>query len=41
VLFFAGISLRFRWNPVRAAVLTMGAVVLVDALARVGTPPTY
>lgn len=41
VLFFAGISLRFRWNPMRIAVLAMGAVVLVYALARLVSLPTH
>jgi hypothetical protein len=41
VLFFAGISLRFRWTSMRIAVLGMGVVVLVYALVRLGSLPTH
>src|SRR5439155_5796421 len=37
VLFFAGISLRFAWTPVRIGILVLGAALLVYAAARIGT----
>jgi hypothetical protein len=40
VLFFAGISLRFAWFPVRVAVLGLGAALLVYGAIRLGTLPT-
>jgi hypothetical protein len=39
VLFFAGISLRFRWFPMRVFILGLGAVMLVyGAIHLVGLP---
>jgi hypothetical protein len=39
VLFFAGISLRFGWLPMRLLILGLGAVMLVYGGFRVGTLP--
>ncbi len=41
VLFFGGISLRFRWFPMRVAILAMGGVVLVFAFIRLAGMPTH
>lgn len=41
VLFFAGISLRFTWLPMRLLILGLGAVILVYAGIRLGTLPTH
>jgi hypothetical protein len=40
VLFFAGISLRFAWFPMRVTILALGALLLLYAGVRVGTLPT-
>jgi hypothetical protein len=40
VLFFAGISLRFTWLPMRVGILGLGAVLLIYGAARIGTLPT-
>lgn len=40
VLFFAGISLRFEWYPMRLGVLVGGAVLLLYAVGRLFTLPT-
>lgn len=40
VLFFAGISLRFTWLPVRIAILSLGTAMLVYGAVRLGTLPT-
>jgi len=40
VLFFAGISLRFAWMPMRLLILGLGALLLVYATIRIGTLPT-
>src|SRR5689334_17931596 len=40
VLFFAGISLRFAWFPLRVIILALGAALLVFAAIRLGTLPT-
>jgi hypothetical protein len=39
VLFFAGISLRLQWRPLRAGVLALGSVMLLGGLAFVSTLP--
>jgi len=39
VLFFAGISLRLEWRPLRVAVLGMAAAMLVSGLVFVATLP--
>ena len=39
VLFFAGISLRFTWLPLRIGILGIGAVLLVYGAVRIGTLP--
>jgi hypothetical protein len=39
VLFFAGISLRFDWMPMRILILGMGAILLVYGAVRLGTLP--
>jgi hypothetical protein len=39
VLFFAGISLRFAWIPLRIGILALGGVLLVYAVARIATLP--
>jgi hypothetical protein len=39
VLFFAGISLRFQWAPLRACVVAFAAVFLTYGLARFATLP--
>ena len=39
VLFFAGISLRLDWRPLRLAVLGMAAVVLLGAVVYLATLP--
>ena len=41
VLFFAGISLRFTWLPMRLLILGLGAVILVYGGIRLGTLPTH
>ena len=40
VLFFAGISLRFRWNALRIAVLVMAALFLVYGGIKLASLPT-
>jgi hypothetical protein len=40
VLFFAGISLRFAWLPIRVGILVLGGVLLLYGAARIGTLPT-
>lgn len=40
VLFFAGISLRFAWLPMRLFILGLGAVLLVYGAVRVASLPT-
>jgi hypothetical protein len=40
VLFFAGISLRFRWFPMRVLILGLGTVLLLWGGARLLTLPT-
>ena len=39
VLFFAGISLRLYWRPLRVGVLGAAAVLLLGGLVYVGTLP--
>ena len=39
VLFFAGISLRLQWRPLRIAVLCLGAVMLAGGVVFVSTLP--
>jgi hypothetical protein len=39
VLFFTGISLRFRWFPMRVTILALGGVLLVYAGLEVATLP--
>ena len=39
VLFFAGISLRFEWRPLRIAVLAMAGVMLTVGLVFIATLP--
>jgi hypothetical protein len=41
VLFFAGISLRFQWLPMRLFILGLGTVILLYAGIRLGTLPTH
>jgi hypothetical protein len=41
VLFFAGISLRFQWLPMRLVILGLGTVILVYGGVRLGTLPTH
>ena len=41
VLFFAGISLRFPWLPMRLLILGLGTVILVYGGIRLGTLPTH
>jgi hypothetical protein len=41
VLFFAGISLRFTWLPMRLFILGLGALILVYGGIRLGTLPTH
>ena len=40
VLFFAGISLRFDWLPMRILILSLGTALLVYGAIRLGTLPT-
>jgi hypothetical protein len=40
VLFFAGISIRFEWNPARVALLVLAAAFLAYAFVEVATLPT-
>ena len=40
VLFFAGISLRFEWMPMRILILGIGGVLIVYGAIRLGTLPT-
>jgi hypothetical protein len=40
VLFFAGISLRFAWMPMRLLILGLGSVLLIYGAIRLGTLPT-
>jgi hypothetical protein len=40
VLFFAGISLRFAWFPLRVLILGLGLALLVFGAVRLGTLPT-
>ena len=40
VLFFAGISLRFVWTPMRTLILVLGAGMLVYGAVRLATLPT-
>jgi len=40
VLFFAGISLRFAWLPMRLLILGLGTAILVYGGIRLGTLPT-
>ena len=39
VLFFAGISLRFTWLPIRIGILAVAAVLLAYGTIRIGTLP--
>jgi hypothetical protein len=39
VLFFAGISLRLEWVPLRAAVLGLGTLLLLSGVTFVATLP--
>ena len=39
VLFFAGISLRFAWLPIRMSILAIGTLLLVYAVIRLGALP--
>src|SRR5690348_16155313 len=39
VLFFAGISLRFEWFPLRVTILSLGTALLIYAGIRAGTLP--
>ncbi len=41
VLFFAGISLRFAWLPMRLLILGIGAVLLVYGGIRLARLPTH
>jgi hypothetical protein len=41
VLFFAGISLRFAWLPMRLLILGLGTAILVYGGIRLGTLPTH
>ena len=41
VLFFAGISLRFKWNAMRFVVLALGVVFLSYGLERIATLPHH
>ena len=40
VLFFAGISMRFAWQPMRITVLVLASLSLVYAIVQVATLPT-
>ena len=40
VLFFAGISLRFAWFPLRVLILGLGLALLAFGAVRLGTLPT-
>lgn len=40
VLFFAGISMRFTWQPLRITILVLATISLVYVAALVGTLPT-
>jgi hypothetical protein len=40
VLFFAGISLRFTWFPIRLAIMVLGAGLLLYGAIRLATLPT-
>jgi hypothetical protein len=40
VLFFAGISLRFNWLPIRIMILLIAAALLTYGAARLGSSPT-
>jgi hypothetical protein len=40
VLFFAGISLRFQWYPMRVTIMVLGAALLVYGGAKLLTLPT-
>src|SRR5712692_11085122 len=40
VLFFAGISLRLQWFPMRVAILVIGAALLLDGIAELVSKPT-
>jgi ferric-dicitrate binding protein FerR (iron transport regulator) len=40
VLFFAGISLRFAWLPMRLLILGLGTALLIYGAVRIGTLPT-
>ena len=39
VLFFAGISLRFAWLPIRMGILAIGTALLVYGVIRIGSLP--
>jgi hypothetical protein len=41
VLFFAGMSLRFAWPTLRAAVLGFAVILLAYGFVRLGLLPTY
>jgi hypothetical protein len=41
VLFFAGISLRFTWLPLRIGILALGGALMVYGAVRLGTQPTH
>ena len=41
VLFFAGISLRFRWMPMRLLIMGLGTVILVYGGLRLLSLPTH
>jgi hypothetical protein len=41
VLFFAGISLRFQWLPMRLLILGLGALMLLYGAIRLGTLPVH
>src|SRR5205814_9877755 len=40
VLFFAGISLRFQWFPMRVTILAIGAALLIYGLMKIASMPT-
>ena len=41
VLFFAGISLRFTWFPMRVLIMGLGTVILVYGGLRLLSLPTH
>jgi hypothetical protein len=40
VLFFAGISLRFQWFPMRVTILAIGAALLLYGIVKLASMPT-